>query len=162
MNTSESGAKPAGRLNRVECLRRTFIVGVALWVLVRTALVTLASWHSRIMRAEFGMASGLVLLWIVLGGGLMYLFRERIKSCLKPMAANWRLSFFLLATAMAMSEEVITTLMTNCARFSESNWAKHYSLGQLLRCHWVPQRRHVLAAVRHLGVVIFAVRLFAV
>ena len=31
------------------------------------------------------------------------------------MSANWRFSFFLLATAMAMSEEVITTLMTNCA-----------------------------------------------
>jgi hypothetical protein len=67
------------------------------------------------MRAEMEMASGLVLLWVVLGGGLMYLFRDRIKAFLKPALLHWRVSFFVLATLLAMCEEVITTLMTNCA-----------------------------------------------
>ena len=115
MNTSRSGVEPAGSLNRVRHLQSAFVVALALWVVARTSLVTIASWHNRIMRAELGMASGLILLWIVLGGGLMYLFRDRIKAFLKPMSANWRISFFLLATLLAMCEEVVTTLMTNCA-----------------------------------------------
>jgi hypothetical protein len=61
------------------------------------------------------MASGLVLFWVLLGGALMYLLRDRIKARWQRLPWDWRLSFFLLATLLAMSEEVVTTLMTNCA-----------------------------------------------
>lgn len=67
------------------------------------------------MRAEMDMATGLVVLWIVLGGSLMYLFRDRIKGVLQPKVTHWKLGFFLMAVALAMCEEAVTTLMTNCA-----------------------------------------------
>jgi hypothetical protein len=45
----------------------------------------------------------------------MYLFRERIKALFASLRWNWKISFFLLALLLALSEETITTLMTNCA-----------------------------------------------
>ena len=102
-------------MHRVEKLQRAFVLALALWVVGRNILVTAAVWHNRVMKAELEMSSGLVLLWIVLGGGLMFLFRQRIRSALGPALVNWRISFFILATALALCEEVVTTLMTNCA-----------------------------------------------
>jgi cbb3-type cytochrome oxidase subunit 3 len=115
MNASGNGVEPAAGPNRVSGLQRAFVFGLALWVFVRTTVVAIAFWPHPIMRAVAGMAWGLILLWIVLGGGVMYLFRDRIKASLKPARLNWRISFFLLATLLAMCEEAVTTLMTNCA-----------------------------------------------
>ena len=104
-----------GKMNRTGTFQTAFVLALALWALGRTSLVLAGVWHSRVMRAEIGMASGLMLLWIVLGGGLMYLLRDRVKGVLRPVALDWRISFFLLATVLAMTEEVVTTVMTNCA-----------------------------------------------
>jgi hypothetical protein len=92
-----------------------FICSLALWTVGRTVFVTVVVWHNRIMKAELEMASGLILLWVIMAGGMMYLFRDAIKAGLERMRLDWRISFFLLATALAMSEEMITTLLTNCA-----------------------------------------------
>jgi hypothetical protein len=117
MNIPRFGVEPDGRLKRARNLQTVFILASVLWVIASTSLAVIASWHNRVMRAELGMASGLILLWVVLGGGLMYILRDRIKAFLEPLSANWRISFFLLATAMAMCEEVVTTSLTNCAPF---------------------------------------------
>ncbi len=61
------------------------------------------------------MAWGVILLWILLGGALMFLSRRRLKAFLQRIPLDWKISFFLLATLLAMCEEAITTLMTNCA-----------------------------------------------
>jgi hypothetical protein len=115
MNTFPPALEPAGPLDRLRPLQSRFLCALALWVLLRTSWVTIAVWKSRIMRAELEMASGLVLLWMILGGSLMYIFRDRVKASLQPIPWDWRVSFFLLATLLALCEEVITTLMTNCA-----------------------------------------------
>jgi hypothetical protein len=100
---------------RVGYFQRMIIVTLALWAIARTILAIILFRHNRVMRAEMGMSSGLVLLWMLLGGGFMYFFRDRIKAFVEPMPGNWKLRFFLMATFLAMCEEVVTTLMTNCA-----------------------------------------------
>jgi hypothetical protein len=103
------------RANRSGNLQKVIFSALAILLVARTALVVITSRHNRVMRAEMDMASGLVLLWIVVGGGLMYLLRDRIKALLQPLAGRWRLWFFLMAVTLALCEEVVTTLMTNCA-----------------------------------------------
>jgi hypothetical protein len=95
--------------------KAVFICALAFWMIARLIWVTIAVWHRPVMRAEMAMASGLVLLWVVLGGGLMYAGRDRIKTCWQALRLDWRMAFFLLATLLALGEETITTLMTNCA-----------------------------------------------
>ncbi|MGO8698477.1 MAG: hypothetical protein ACLQVY_12240 [Limisphaerales bacterium] len=91
------------------------ILTLALWMVGRTIYVLKVVWPQPIMRAVLEMAAGLVLFWVLLGGTLMYLFRDPIKARWLRLPCDWRVSFFLLATLLAMSEEVVTTLMTNCA-----------------------------------------------
>ena len=67
------------------------------------------------MRAVLGMGWGLILLWIGLGGGLMYRFREPIRRAVVRIRLDWRVRFVLLATGLALTEEMITTAMTNLA-----------------------------------------------
>jgi hypothetical protein len=115
MNDSPPGPEPARNSDRVRRCQALFIIALGLWVLVRNSLVTRALWPNRVMRAEMEMSAGLVLLWIVAGGALMFIFRSRIKAFLQSIPWNWRLSFFLVAILLALCEELITTLMTNCA-----------------------------------------------
>ena len=67
------------------------------------------------MRAVLGMGWGLILLWIGVGGMLMYRFREPIREGLLKIRLDWRLKFILFATFLALTEEAITTTMTNLA-----------------------------------------------
>jgi hypothetical protein len=92
-----------------------FLAVLALWMLGRITFVTVAVWPRPVMRAVLEMASGLVLLWVGIGGTLMYVSRDRIKALCRQIPCDWRISFFLLAVLLAMSEEAITTLLTNCA-----------------------------------------------
>ncbi len=103
------------RENRSGYLQKAIFWALAILLVARTALTIISSRPNRIMRAEMDMATGLVLLWIVLGGGLMYLLRNQIKALLQPLATHWKLCFFVMAVALALCEEVVTTLMTNCA-----------------------------------------------
>ncbi len=68
-------------------------------------------------RAMLGMVSGLILLWIVIGGGVMYVFRDRIKEFVAKLPGGWRLKFVVFATVLALIEEAVTTGMTNMAPF---------------------------------------------
>lgn len=61
------------------------------------------------------MVTGLILLWVGLGGGLMYRFRATIRARVLPIRLNWRLKFVLFATTLACLEEAVTVSMTNLA-----------------------------------------------
>jgi len=100
---------------RVKRLQKSFILALGIWLLISTGAVTAISWHNRVQRAILGMGWGLITLWILAGGSLMYLFRDRLKAILERSPLNWKISFFLLATLLAMCEEAVTTSMTNCA-----------------------------------------------
>ena len=68
-----------------------------------------------VTRAIAGMALGLFLFWIVLGGALSLLLRKRVRSVLRRFDAHWRIAFVLFATVLALLEEAVTTTMTNAA-----------------------------------------------
>ncbi len=61
------------------------------------------------------MAWGLIILWIGIGGSLMYVFRNRVRDAVRAIPLDWRVKFVLFATALALLEEAITVLMTNLA-----------------------------------------------
>lgn len=61
------------------------------------------------------MAVGLIILWIFIGGGLMYRFRDRVRDRVRAIPLRWEVKFVLFATLLACIEEAITTTMTNLA-----------------------------------------------
>jgi hypothetical protein len=65
--------------------------------------------------AVFLMAMGLIFLWVVLGGFLSWRFRDRVRAWMLRQPGSGPLKFVLLATALVLVEEAITTTMTNLA-----------------------------------------------
>ena len=61
------------------------------------------------------MATGLIVIWIWLCGGLMYLYRDRIRARVLALGLNWRLGFVLFCILLACLEEAVTVTMTNLA-----------------------------------------------
>jgi hypothetical protein len=88
---------------------------MAAWMVLVSSVVLAVTWRNPVQRAVIGMAWGLILLWI--GGCGLAMWRLRDLGC--RLAAGlrlpWMLKFVLGCTALALVEEAITTLMTNCA-----------------------------------------------
>lgn len=63
------------------------------------------------------MALGLILIWIILIGTIMYSLRDRIGKIVKKIPLNWRITFVIFASILALIEEAIAVLMTNLAKF---------------------------------------------
>ena len=61
------------------------------------------------------MTTGLIGLWVFLGGGLMYIRRDRIAGAVRRIPLDERVKFTLFAVALACLEEVVTVSMTNLA-----------------------------------------------
>jgi len=80
------------------------------------AIAALASGDPK-MRAMLGMVSGLLLLWVVIGGSIMYLLRDRVKAFVRKIPGSWWLKFILFCIVLALAEEAVTTTMTNLAPF---------------------------------------------
>ncbi len=68
-----------------------------------------------IFRAVLFMALGLIVFWILIGGKLMYKYRDSIKAAVLKIPIQWQVKFVLFCTLLAMLEEAITTAMTNMA-----------------------------------------------
>lgn len=69
-------------------------------------------------RKAFAMAkmvTGLIVIWIFIGGALMYYGRDRIKAWVQALPGSWQVKFVLFATFLACAEEAITVSMTNLA-----------------------------------------------
>lgn len=94
---------------------RLFVGLLAVWLIATTSLVTVAVWNKPPARAIIGMGWGLILLWIGVGGGLMYLLREKTEALVARVPLGWRWKFILFSTLLALVEEAITTTMTNLA-----------------------------------------------
>lgn len=65
-------------------------------------------------KAIITMSSGLLFLWVIVIGSMIYIFKNRIKI-LFTSSNLYVLKFFLLAVVMCMIEEAIATTMTNTA-----------------------------------------------
>jgi hypothetical protein len=101
----------AGLKNRASM----FVAALAVWLVVTTAVVTVLTRQNPRMRAVLGMGWGLILLWIGVCGPLMVRYRDRVRRVVLGVGLDWRLKFVLMATALALLEEIITTTMTNLA-----------------------------------------------
>lgn len=107
--------KGGARRERVEhALILAIAVYSAVVVTIIGAAVLIGSSSSR-ERAILLMAIGLILLWVALGGFLTLRYRGRIRDFMLRAPIRWEWKFLILATALALIEEAITTTMTNLA-----------------------------------------------
>jgi hypothetical protein len=103
-----------------------FVKALAGWLAASTTAVTLISWPDHRARAVLGMGWGLICLWILGCGTLMYRFRDPIRARVLQLRWDWRLKFILFATMLALVEEAITTTMTNLAPLFGVNVGEAY------------------------------------
>lgn len=96
---------------------RNFIRFLAAWTGLSTLFVLLIAIFGMgpNSRAVIFMGAGLVLLWIVLGGILMWQTRGRVRAFVLGMRLPWTLKFVLFCTLLALTEEAVTVSMTNLA-----------------------------------------------
>lgn len=92
-----------------------FALLLAAWLALSTAAVYYFTRADRIAHAVICMGTGLVLLWVFLGGGLAFLLRDRVRAVILRLGGNWQVKFVLFATLLAMLEEAVTVGMTNLA-----------------------------------------------
>ena len=72
------------------------------------------------------MVTGLVVIWIWIGGAVMYRYRDAIRAWVLAIPLNWRVKFVLFATALACAEEAVTVTMTNLAPMFGSRIGEAY------------------------------------
>lgn len=96
---------------------RTLITLLGAWLGISTTAVVIIALVGAPpnTRAVLLMGAGLVLLWVLLDGGLMFRLREPIRAAVLRIRLDWRLKFVLFATLLALLEEAVTTGMTNLA-----------------------------------------------
>lgn len=95
--------------------RRLIVVILVAWQVLLLMLLTLAGLQDRIARAMAGMAWGLSILWIGGCGAISILGRDAVCRWVQRIPLASGLKFFVFATFLALVEEAIATLMTNCA-----------------------------------------------
>ena len=61
------------------------------------------------------MLTGLLGVWVGLGGSLMYRLRFKVRAWVQAIPLNWRVKFVIFATVLACLEEAVTVTMTNLA-----------------------------------------------
>ena len=98
-------------------LKRALIILMAFYLSISWALVYIFTREDRITHAIASMGSGLILLWVIFCGLGMYIFRDRVRSFVQRVPADWQAKFIVFGILMALLEEAITTTMTNLAPF---------------------------------------------
>ncbi len=93
------------------------IIAFGVWGGVVTSLVSavLIMSGKPAPRALMLMVVGLTVLWVVVGGTFMRLGRDRVRALVQRAPWDWRLTFIVFCTLLALVEEAITTMMTNLA-----------------------------------------------
>jgi len=85
------------------------------WAFIVYSVVYILTLNDPVSHAVMGMAGGLAVLWIVIGGATMFKVRDRVKSFVRGISWGWKKKFVLFATVLALTEEAIATTMTNLA-----------------------------------------------
>jgi hypothetical protein len=94
------------------------LVVIAAWGVLSTTALTvfiLSNDRDPDHRAIIKMGVGLILIWCVLGGLVMWGLRDRFVRWATGITLGWRIRFVLLCIAFAMLEEAVTTGLTNLA-----------------------------------------------
>ncbi len=106
------------RLLTRESLVRSLLILLAAWCVISTtavAIFILSKDPDPDHRAIIKMGVGLILIWCVLGGPVMYRFRDSFVAWVARIPLGWRTRFILLCIIFAMLEEAVTTSLTNLA-----------------------------------------------
>jgi hypothetical protein len=82
------------------------------------SVLVLASDAADNQKAVIKMALGLILIWIILGGSIMYRFRDPVRTFILRIRLPWQVKFLVFCTLLALLEEAVTVAMTNLARLS--------------------------------------------
>jgi hypothetical protein len=108
MTTDAAATPPQPRTDRIT---RWLLIAIGIYssLLVSLLNVFILSSGEVQDRAIFLMADGLILFWIVIGGSLTPVLRQRLVPRLAAIPLDWRVRFVLLCTAMALLEEVTAT-----------------------------------------------------
>ncbi len=97
---------------------RYLLILIAAWGVLSTtpvAVFIFANDPNPDHRAILKMGISLILVWCVLGGLVMYRFRDSFVAWASRIPLGWRTRFVLLCIAFAMLEEAVTTSLTNMA-----------------------------------------------
>ncbi len=94
---------------------RVVVIALAIWMVFVSGAVLAVTWRNPVHRAVIGMAWGLIVLWIGGCGLAMWRWRHLWCGLAARVRLPWMLKFVLGCTLLALTEEAITTLMTNCA-----------------------------------------------
>lgn len=107
-------------------LKAIFITLLGLYLFTTTSLVYILTQNNRIAHAVIGMGLGLIVLWVILCGGLLYICRNQIRSFVQGIPIHWQVKFVLFGIGLALLEEAITTTMTNLAPLFGTQVGKAY------------------------------------
>jgi len=92
------------------------LLSLGIWLIFNVGIMLLVALNGGPnTRAVMGMATSLVLIWVVGCGGLMVGFRRQIQTWIQSIPGRWQIKFVLFATLAALLEEAITTALTNLA-----------------------------------------------
>lgn len=91
------------------------VMCLAAWTAGGSGLVLAATWGNPIHQAVLGMAWGLIVLWVAGCGLAMWRWRDLWRRLAARIRLPWGLQFVLGCTSLALVEEAVATLMTNCA-----------------------------------------------
>ncbi len=106
------------RLPTRKSLVSFLLIVISAWGVLSTTAVTvfiLSKDPDPDHRAIIKMGVGLILIWCVLGGLVMWALRDRFVRWSTRIPLGWRTRFVLLCIAFAMLEEAVTTSLTNMA-----------------------------------------------
>jgi hypothetical protein len=87
-------------------ISRIIIISTGIWLGVTTSLLLVIALTGAApnTRAVFLMGSGLILIWVLICGMLMRIFRDPIARLVRRVKLDWRVKFVLFATLLAMTE----------------------------------------------------------
>jgi hypothetical protein len=91
------------------------VLSLAAGMLLVSGLVLALTWTNPVHRAVIGMAWGLIVLWVGGCGLTMWRWRGLWRRLAARVRLPWGLKFVLGCVMLALVEEAVTTLMTNCA-----------------------------------------------
>lgn len=77
-----------------------------------TLLSPEAAWEQKVGAL---MGLGIIVFWCIIGGGLMYRYREAFKKMFECVTWRWQYKFVFFATLFAPLEEAVTVSLTNMA-----------------------------------------------
>lgn len=106
------------RLPTRKSLVSFLLIMISAWGVLSTAAVTsfiLSKDPDPDHRAIIKMGVGLILIWCVMGGLVMWALRDRFVRWATRIPLGWRTRFVLLCIAFAMLDEAVTTGLTNIA-----------------------------------------------